>query len=63
MPSFASDVKDELARLMENKELRIKMGGAARESMRAYDAPTIWNAWEKLLYAVQAKVIGSDGQG
>ena len=35
--------------LMENQALRMKMGKAARESMRQYEASVIWTAWEKLL--------------
>ena len=27
----------------------MKMGKAARESMRQYEASVIWTAWEKLL--------------
>lgn len=35
--------------LMKNQVLRMKMGKAARESMRQYEASVIWTAWEKLL--------------
>ena len=35
--------------LMKNQTLRVKMGKAARESMRQYEASVIWTAWEELL--------------
>ena len=35
--------------LMKNQALRVKMGKAARESMRQYEASVIWTAWEELL--------------
>ena len=35
--------------LMKNQALRVKMGKAARESMRQYEASVIWTAWENLL--------------
>lgn len=38
-----------LARLMEDAELRQKMGSAARESMQQYDPEVIFNQWESLL--------------
>lgn len=38
-----------LARLMEDAELRQKMGSAARESMLQYDPEVIFNQWESLL--------------
>ena len=50
---LAEDGVDGLAQsmrtLMENQALRMKMGKAARESMRQYEASVIWTAWEKLL--------------
>ena len=35
--------------LMENQDLRVRMGVAARESMRQYEASVIWDEWESLL--------------
>ena len=35
--------------LMENQDLRMRMGMAARESMRQYEASVIWDEWESLL--------------
>lgn len=50
---LAEDGADGLAKcmrtLMEDRELRVKMGKAARASMRQYEASVIWEAWEKLL--------------
>lgn len=50
---LAEDGADGLARamkiLMENRDLRVKMGKAARASMRQYEASAIWAAWEDLL--------------
>ena len=38
-----------MARLMEDMDLRARLGAAAREAMRAYAPETIWNAWEHVL--------------
>ncbi len=50
---LAEDGADGLAQcmktLMENQELRVKMGKAARASVRKYEASVIWTAWEDLL--------------
>ena len=50
---LAEDGADGLAQsmktLMENQELRVKMGKAARASMRQYEASAIWTTWEALL--------------
>jgi len=50
---LAEDGVDSLAQsmktLMENQELRVRLGKAARESMRKYEASVIWAAWEELL--------------
>lgn len=35
--------------LMANKDLRIKMGQAANESMKQYAADVIWGKWQKLI--------------
>lgn len=40
---------DAMARLMRDRELRIKMGAAAREDMNQYSAEQIWSRWERLL--------------
>ena len=44
-----------LARLMEDRTLRIRMGQAARESMKQYAPEAIWDAWERLLEEIAAK--------
>lgn len=50
---LAEDGVDGLAQsmrnLIEDQDLRVKMGKAARASMRKYEASVIWRAWEKLL--------------
>ena len=38
-----------MARLMGDMDLRVRIGAAAREAMRAYAPETIWNEWERLL--------------
>lgn len=43
------DFRDKLRKLMEDRTLRVKMGVAARESMKAYAPEKIWDAWENLM--------------
>lgn len=38
-----------LKSLMDDVEMRDKIGNAARESMKRFEAKTIWNQWDKLL--------------
>lgn len=45
----AEPLADALARLMEDENLRRKMGTAAKEDMKQYAAETIWNQWETLM--------------
>ena len=40
---------DALRMLMENRELRIRMGQNARDSMKKYSADNIWNQWMQLI--------------
>ena len=42
-----------LAQLMQNKELRIKMGVAAKADMAEYSPEKIWDKWEDLLYKLK----------
>ena len=49
------DLAAGLARLMEDRTLRIRMGQAARESMNQYAPEAIWDAWERLLEEIAAK--------
>lgn len=49
------DFADKLKTLMENQDLRVQMGQAARESMKQYSPEVIWNAWEQLIYQVSFK--------
>lgn len=45
----AEPLADALARLMEDENLRRRMGAAAKEDMKQYAAETIWNQWENLM--------------
>ena len=49
------DLAAGLDRLMGDRALRVRMGQAARESMKQYAPEAIWDAWEKLLEDVAAK--------
>ena len=49
------DLAAKLDRLMGDRALRVRMGQAARESMKQYAPEAIWDAWEKLLEDVAAK--------
>ncbi len=48
------DFANKLARLMSDKQLRIKMGKSAHEMMKEYAPDKIWDQWEMLM----RKVIG-----
>ena len=43
---------EKMALLMRDRSLRVKMGAAARESMRAYAPEIIWAQWEELMERV-----------
>ena len=45
----AEPIAEALARLMEDENLRRKMGAAAKEDMKQYAAENIWNQWENLM--------------
>ena len=45
----ADALADRMALLMRDRDLRVRMGAAARESMRAYAPEIIWGQWEKLM--------------
>ena len=49
------DLAAKLDLLMGDRALRVRMGQAARESMKQYAPEAIWDAWEKLLEDVAAK--------
>ena len=49
------DLAAKLDRLLCDRALRVRMGQAARESMKQYAPEAIWDAWEKLLKNVAAK--------
>lgn len=38
-----------MAKLMDNRELRISMGKAAHEAMKVYSPEKVWDTWETLL--------------
>lgn len=41
-----------LSQLMENQELRIKLGKQAKEDMKAYSAEVVWGMWDDLIQKV-----------
>ena len=41
-----------LSQLMENQELRIKLGKQAKEDMKAYSAEVVWDMWDDLIQKV-----------
>ena len=43
---------EKLRKLMSDKDLRCKMGTAAKQAMKPYRAENIWHTWEKLLQEV-----------
>ena len=45
---------EKMAILMRDRNLRTKMGNAARESMRVYAPEIIWEQWENLMREVVA---------
>ena len=48
----ADALADRMALLMRDRDLRVRMGAAARESMRAYAPEIIWGQWEALMESV-----------
>ena len=48
----AEGLAEKMAVLMRDRDLRIRMGAAARESMRAYAPEIIWGQWEALMESV-----------
>ena len=45
----AEPLAEALARLMEDENLRRKMGAAAKEDMKQFAAKTVWDQWEALM--------------
>lgn len=45
----ADALAEKMAILMRDRDLRVRMGAAARASMRAYAPEIIWDRWENLL--------------
>ena len=46
---------EKISLLIENKNLREKIGNAARNAMKKYSAENIWDAWENLIASVTKK--------
>ena len=51
----ADALAEKMAVLMRDRDLRIRMGAAARKSMRAYAPEIIWGQWEKLMEDVVSR--------
>jgi possible glycosyltransferase len=45
----AEALAEKMAILMRDRDLRVRMGAAARASMRAYTPEIIWGQWEALM--------------
>ena len=50
----AEPLAEKMAVLMRDRDLRVRMGHAARESMRVYAPEVIWARWEDLMQEVAA---------
>lgn len=50
----AEPLAEKMAVLMRNRDLRVRMGHAARESMRVYAPEVIWARWEDLMQEIAA---------
>lgn len=50
----AEPLAEKMAILMRDRDLRVRMGRAARESMRVYAPEVIWERWEDLMQEVAA---------
>ena len=50
----AEALAEKMAVLMRDRDLRVRMGAAARASMRVYAPEVIWGQWEKLMESVVA---------
>lgn len=50
----AEALAEKMAVLMRNRDLRVQMGHAARESMRVYAPEVIWGRWEDLMQEIAA---------
>ena len=48
----AGALAEALDKLMGDKDLRIKMGKAAKEEMAQYAPEKIWNQWEEVIKKV-----------
>ncbi len=49
------NLADALRELMESPDLRVQMGAAAKESMKAYDPDSIFESWEHLFEEASGK--------
>lgn len=50
----AEALAEKMAVLMRDRDLRVRMGHAARESMRVYAPEVIWGRWEDLMQEIAA---------
>ncbi len=51
----AESLAEGLARLMEDENLRRRMGAAAKDDMKPYAAKNIWDQWENLMANIVSK--------
>ncbi len=51
----AEGMAEALKKLMENRDLRVRLGNAARKDMQQFKAEKIWNQWENLMQEVIAE--------
>lgn len=49
IPRSVEELTKTLKKLMDNRDLRQRMGNAGIESMKQYDPQKIWDQWERLL--------------
>ena len=50
-----NDISKGLQTLMDNVELRVKLGKNAAESMKRFSPDIIWSQWEELIYETKKK--------
>ena len=49
---YPRDFAEKLTNLMEDVDLRKRLGAAAHEAMKFYAAPLVWDKWERLIESI-----------